>query len=155
MKTVAEDKKLLHELDFFYQDDLNLYFNFKRNIDAAYIKKLSDDSERNFLKRNTKDYLLFTPKKDYYSTFLDYCHISTVAGTPYLFIHKEGRIASIYCENSEGIITHRKHVFDMNEIYDIYYSFEKHLWKYKPRQVIAPCITAVPDLTVVHKAVAV
>lgn len=155
MKTVTDDRKLLHELDFFFQDDLELYFNFKRNIDAAYTMKLTTDSERNFIERNTKDYLLFTPKKDYCSTFLDYCHMGDAADTPYLFIRKDGRLASIFCENNKGIITHRKHIFDLNEIYDVYYSFEKYLWKFKPRNTIPQCITTTPQLSILKEAVAV
>lgn len=155
MKTVKEDNKILQELDFFFQEDLDLYFNFKRNIDAAYTMKLTTESERNFLERNTENHLLFMPKHEYGDTFLKYCHLADTPDTPYLFIRRDGRLASIFCLNRDGIITQRRHVYSLPEMADIYYSFEKHLWKYKPRQVIAQCITAVPDLTVVHKAVAV
>ena len=155
MKTVTDDRKLLHELDFFFQDDLDLYFNFKRNIDAAYTMKLTTESERNFIEHNTENYLLFMPKHEYCDTFLKYCHMGNATGTPYLFIHEQGRIASVFCENSEGIITHRKHIFDLNEIYDIYYSFAKHLWKYKPSKAITQHITTALKLSMTKEAVAV
>lgn len=150
MRTVKDDNKLLNELNFFFQDDLDLYFNFKRNIDAAYTMKLTTEAERDFLELNTGNYLFYTLDPKHWDTFLNYCRISDATDTPYLFIRKDGRLASIFCKNSEGVITHRKHVFDVNEIYDIYYSFENTFRQYRPARNLPQ-----PTLAAAKEAVAV
>lgn len=155
MKTVKDDNKLLHELNFFFQDDLDLYFNFKRNIDTAYTMKLTTEAERDFLELNTENYLFYTLEPKHWGTFLNYCHIVDATDTPYLFIRKDGRLASIFCKNNEGIITHRKHIFDLNEIYDVYYSFTKYLCKYKTGKAISQRITTTPPLSISKEAVPV
>lgn len=143
MKSVQEDNKILQALDFFLQKDLELYFNFKKNIAAAYAMKLTSEAEQDFLQHNTENYLLYTPRQEFSKTFLNYCHLTDTPDTPYLFIRKDGRLASIFCKNNEGIITQRKHIYSLPEMADIYYSFENTLRQYRPARKLSQTTSAV------------
>ncbi|MEG1012072.1 MAG: hypothetical protein RSE54_09420 [Ruthenibacterium sp.] len=103
----------MKELDFFLQNDSNVYFNFKRNIAAAYQMKLSSEAERDFLKGNTKDYFCFTPFAENTRAFIDYCRLENIIGEPYYFIRKDGRLSGVFCVNGVGVITQKKHYFNM------------------------------------------
>lgn len=124
----------MQELDFILQDDLNLYCNLKSTISAAYKMKLTEDAERDFFERNMESYLLFTPATEFATTLKNYCHLEDTADTPYYYIRKDGRMASLFCVNEAGIITQRKYIFNLNKMADIYYCFESKLRKYKPKQ---------------------
>lgn len=150
MKTVKEDNKILQELDFFLQEDLELYFSFKKSIAAAYSMKLTIEAEQDFLQHKTENYLLYAPRPEFGETFIKYCHLADTPDTPYLFIRRDGRLVSIFCLNRDGIVTQRKHIYSLPEMADIYYSFENTLRQYRPTRNLLQ-----PTLAVAKEAVAV
>ena len=155
MTTVREDKKILRELDFFLQNDSNVYFNFKRNITAAYQMALTSEAERDFLKGNTKDYFCYAPFTQNARAFTDYCRLENILGEPYYYIRKDGRLSSVFCVNGAGVITQKKHYFNLDEMADVYHSFESKLQRCKPMEQIGQTKTNVPIFAIAKGAVAV
>lgn len=155
MTTVREDNKILQELDFFLQNDSNVYFNFKRNVTATYQMALTSEAEHDFLKGNIKDYFCFKPFAQNARAFIDYCRLENILGEPYYFIRKDGRLSSVFCVNGTGIITQKKHYFNLDEMADVYYSFESKLQRCKPMEQIGQTKANAPIFAIAKGAVAV
>lgn len=131
---IEKDLKILNQLDVLRHENPNIYFNLKRNIDAAYKMYLSSKAEQDFMSRFTHCFDCYCVDKISLSEFSAYCGVPC-ADKIYFYVKKTGNFAMLFCINEDNYITCKAPVYIKEDVEDILFTFNNELFLCAPDEI--------------------
>ena len=131
---IEKDVKILKQLDVLRTETPNIYFNLKRNIDAAYRMYLYSKAEQDFRARFTHCFDCYSVDPNSLSEFSSYCGV-LCADKIYFYVKKTGNFAMLFCVNENDYVSCKAPVYSQEDVEDILFTFHNELILCAPDEI--------------------
>ena len=131
---IEKDLKILKQLDVLRTETPNIYFNLKRNIDAAYRMYLYAKAEQDFRARFTHYFDCYSVDSNSLAEFSSYCGVPN-ADKIYFYVKKTGNFAMLFCVNENDYVSCKVPVYSQEDVEDILFTFHNELILCAPDEI--------------------